>query len=475
MRRSCDAPGTILSTPHPLVLAFAIALPWLWPATSQAWSYKEAAAPYAGQSITVLDEVTPLQETMQKLVPQFEQDTGIDVDYQLLNHFEVINRGQADLLSGRGEYDAIMVHSPQMGLLLDAGVLRPIDDMIAKPELTSPDLDLDDLIQPSWDTVAKYQDETYGFLTWAYNAVYWARGDLLSHPEEQAAFKAKYGYDLAPAQTLQQMRDIAEFFTRKKGAKLAGQTLESDFYGILLEGIKGGTTWWTVWNAFVRNWGGDIFDENGTPSVDRPENVAAIEFWGDLWQFGPPGMAEASLIDVPTLMGQGVTAQALAWSDFGLGIDRHGASPYAGKFVYAPSPANADYDGPRSAEVEPSILILARSSDAPEATYLFLQWLADRTTQLALAEQLGAGVPNRYSLFETPTYKDSRFAPLYAAMRGSLEYGKAKPRVPKIYEINDALAGLVQQVGLGQLTAEEAMARGQSEVLSICDRCTLSE
>jgi multiple sugar transport system substrate-binding protein len=282
MRRPCDVPGTTFSAPHRLAVAFAVALPWLWPATSQAWSYKEAASPYAGQSITVLDEVTPLQETMQKLVPQFEQETGIGVDYQLLNHFEVINRGQADLLSGRGEYDAIMVHSPQMGLLLDAGVLRPIDDMIANAELTSPDLDLDDLIQPSSDTVAKYQDETYGFLTWAYNTVYWARGDLLAHPEEQAAFKAKYGYDLAPAETLQQMRDIAEFFTRKKGDKLAGQTLESDFYGILLEGIKGGTTWWTVWNSFVRNWGGDIFDENGSPSVDRSENVAAIEFWGDL-------------------------------------------------------------------------------------------------------------------------------------------------------------------------------------------------
>jgi len=170
-----------------------------------------------------------------------------------------------------------------------------------------------------------------------------------------------------------------------------------------------------------------------------------------------------------------VTAQALAWSDFGLGIDRDGASPYAGKFVYAPSPANADYDGPRSAEVEPSILIIADSSDAPEATYLFLQWLADRSTQLALAEQLGAGVPNRYSLFEAPAYQDSRFAPLYAAMRGSLEHGEGKPRVPQIYQINDALAGLVQQVGLGQLSAEEAMGQGQQEVLSICDPCILAE
>lgn len=29
----------------------------------QAWSYKEAAAPYAGTTIQILDEITPLQET----------------------------------------------------------------------------------------------------------------------------------------------------------------------------------------------------------------------------------------------------------------------------------------------------------------------------------------------------------------------------------------------------------------------------
>ena len=99
-------------------------------------------------------------------------------------------------------------------------------------------LDPGDFIQPATDTLAKFKGKTYGFLNWNYNVVYWARGDLLGHPEEKAAFKKRYGHDLGPARTLQQMRDIAEFFTRKKGDKLAGQTLESDFYGIVLEGIK---------------------------------------------------------------------------------------------------------------------------------------------------------------------------------------------------------------------------------------------
>ena len=244
-----------------------------------AWSYKEAAEPYSGTTITVLDEVTPLQEAMGKIVDDFVQETGIQVNYELLNHFEVISKGQADMLSGRGQYDAVMLHSPQMGLLLSADKILPINDLMNDSNLNNPDLGLDQLIQPSWDSVAKFNDQTYGFLNWAYNQVYWARADLLNHPAEQEAFKAKYGYDLAPATTMEQVRDIAEFFTRPKGEQLAGETLEGDFYGIVLEGIKGGTTFWSVWNNFIKNWGGDIFDESGVPTVDRPENIEAVAFW----------------------------------------------------------------------------------------------------------------------------------------------------------------------------------------------------
>ena len=37
---------------------------------AQAWSYKEAAKPFAGTTIRILDEITPLQEAMKTLVPQ---------------------------------------------------------------------------------------------------------------------------------------------------------------------------------------------------------------------------------------------------------------------------------------------------------------------------------------------------------------------------------------------------------------------
>ena len=441
-------------------------------ASAEAWSYKEAAKPYAGQSITILDEITPLQETMKTLVPEFVKETGIQVDYQLLNHFEVISKGQADMLSGRGAYDGVMVHSPQLGLLLQADVVRPIDDLLANKTVSNPDLELKDLIQPAWDSVAKFKGKTYGFLDWNYNVVYWARGDALNHPDEKAAFKKRYGYDLAPAKTLQQMRDIAEFFTRKKGEKLAGQPLESDFYGVVLEGIKGGTTFWTLWNVFIKNSGGDIFDAEGRPTVDRPENVAGLKLWAELWKFAPPGQAEYSLIDVPTVMGNGIAAQTLAWSDFVLGIDQPGKSKYAGKFVYAGSPAGKA--GTRSAETEPSMIVISKHSKKAEATYLFLQWLVDKKTQQQFfATSKGAGVPIRESTWSAGELKQSRFSALYDAMRETLKYGRAKPKAPKIFEIMDVMSGLVQEVALGRKTAEQGLKEGQEKVLAICKKCTL--
>ena len=457
-----------------LTAAFALLTAAALPNLANAWSYAEAAAPYKGTKIVILDEVTPLQQTFAKLVPQFTEETGIEVDYQLLNHFEVINKGQADLLSGRGAYDGVMLHSAQTGLLLDAGVLRPIDAYLKDSKLTSPDIDTADFIEPAWSTTAKHKGATYGLPAWNYNVVYWARDDLLSHPEEQANFKAKFGYDLGVPATMQQMRDIAEFFTRKAGEQLAGKSLDGDFYGIGLEGIKGGTTWGTMWNSFLKNWGGDIFDENGNPSVDTPENRAAMQFWGDLWKFGPPGTAETSLLDVPTLVGTGVVAQAVAWSDFALGVDQPGNSEFAGKFTYAAMPPNTGYSGPRSAEGAPSIIVIGNASKNPEAAYLFLQWMSDKQTQAKFADTLGGGVPIRTSSWALPAFKNSSRAKLYEAMQETLKYTQGKPRAPKIYEIFDVMSGLMQEVGLGKITAEEAAKRGQAELEKICEgKCVL--
>ncbi|WP_261403402.1 ABC transporter substrate-binding protein [Chenggangzhangella methanolivorans] len=196
-----------------------LALGLAGPAGAADFSYAEAAKPYKGVSIRVLDEVTPLQEALAKLVPEFEKETGIKVEYQLLGHMEVINRGQADMLSGRGHFDAVMLHGFQMGQMLEAEALLPIDDLVADKSISNPNLDPPTSSRKPFKSVAFHDGKQYGLINWNYNQVYWARADLLGDDGEKTAFKAKYGYDLAPPKTLGQLRDIAEFFTRKKARR----------------------------------------------------------------------------------------------------------------------------------------------------------------------------------------------------------------------------------------------------------------
>jgi multiple sugar transport system substrate-binding protein len=442
-------------------------------ANAAEWTFANAAKPYAGSTIRVLDEITPLQETLSKIVPEFEKETGIKVEWELLNHFEVINKGQADFLSGRGHYDAVMMHGFQLGPMLAADTIRPIDDLVANPALMDPNLNAADFIQSTYKTTAFFHGKQYGFINWNYNQVYWARADLLSDPEEKAAFKAKYGYDLGPAKTLEEMRDIAEFFTRKKGEKLAGKPLESDFYGVVLEGIKGGTTFTTLWRDFIQNYGGDIVDAEGRPSIDSPNAIKGIKAWAALWKFGPPGMAEYSLLDIPTVMGNGIAAQTIAWSDFVLGIDRPGKSPLAGKFVYAPVPSAKGVEGHRHTEAEPSVTVISKSSKHPEATFLFLEWLASKRQQDKLIELGSGGVPIRESSWALPAMTGGDLKGLFAAMRQSLDVSEAKPKMPKYYELFDMWNGIAQNIGLGTMSPEDGAKKMQAEMLKICQKCLL--
>ncbi|MFK8251355.1 extracellular solute-binding protein [Ancylobacter terrae] len=461
----CFAAALVATTALTAPMVIAGAQP---AAAQEASFYAEAAKPYKGVTIRVLDEITPLQETLSKIVPDFEKETGIKVEWELLNHFEVINKGQADMLSGRGNWDAIMLHGAQLGPMLSAKVILPLDKFIADPKLTNPNLNPTDFIQAPYKTTAFYGGKQYGFINWNYNNVYWARADLLNDPGEQAAFKAKYGYDLAPAKTIEQMRDIAQFFTRKKGEMLAGKPLDSDFYGIVLEGIKGGSTFSNLWVNFVENFGGELFDAKGMPHFDSPETVAALKMWRELWTYAPPGIAEYSLVDVPTVMGNGIAAQTLAWSDFVLGIDKPGVSPFAGKFVYAPVPVKAGREGKRFADAEPSVTVISEASKNPEATFLFLQWLADKRQQDKLIELGKGGVPVRESSWALPAMKDGPNPTLFAAMKSSLDVATARPKMEKYPEMFDAMSGIAQQVGLGKMTPEQGAKEGQAILMKLC-------
>ena len=174
-------------------------------------------------------------------------------------------------------------------------------------------------------------------------------------------FKAKYGYDLAPAKTMEQMRDIAECLAAR-GATLAGKVLETDFYGIVLKASKAGRPRLIVGN-FLKNYGGDI-RRRGQAGPRQPTECRRVEVYADLWKFAPPGLPNF-LVDATVMAPASPPDHRLV--RFCAGVDKPGVSAYAGKFVCACA-TKAGNETKRSADAE--LMVISGASKNPEATFL---------------------------------------------------------------------------------------------------------
>ena len=130
------------------------------------------------------------------------------------------------------------------------------------------------------------------------------RADLFDDEGEKAAFKTKYGYDLGVPTDWKQHRDIAEFFTRKKGDNLKGKPLDKDFYGV---GLMAGPfpEIQDELSAPIWGMGSDWLTNDGKVPAGDVEKVLS-DYLAEL-KFAPP----AAL----TVTYDGVMNQMKDWSD----------------------------------------------------------------------------------------------------------------------------------------------------------------
>ena len=108
------------------------------------------------------------------------------------------------------------------------------------------------------DAYAEY-DGKYWAIPAEGDATGWAyRKDWFEDPAEMAAFKEKYGYDLATPKTWAELRDIAEFFHRPDEGRYGVAIYTDNSYDALVMGYE---------NALF-SYGGDLGDYS-TYQVDR--------------------------------------------------------------------------------------------------------------------------------------------------------------------------------------------------------------
>ena len=289
------------------------------------------------------------------------------------------------------------------------------------------------------------------------------RKDLFENADEKQAFKKKYGYDLAPATTLQQYRDIAEFFTRPAGATAAGEKLAEPLYGVAMAG-KRHTATTLEWMNYSWAYGGDIFDAQGMPAIDSPANVDSLQYEVDLSKFAPPTFTTSTWDEVTAQLQQGQAAQSLTWGDTAGSIEDKSQSKTAGKMGYASIPVLKDGNQSYS-HLGSWTYTIDYASKNQDAASVFLAWAMSKPVQFELAKQ--GGLPALRSAFEDSEL--SAQLPYWSQELKSLEEARSRPRIAQWGGISDALALELSEVLSGSKAPAAGLQAAQQAATKLLD------
>jgi multiple sugar transport system substrate-binding protein len=336
----------------------------------------KAGKPYAGVTITVPSQAGWASfKPAVDLTPKFEELTGIKVKYDMIPGSEIPSKQLLEVSQRTGAYDLIQQHAISFGAFFR--YLQPMDDRIK--EVWGSTEKFEEAFFPVVQDV-KGRDGKHYYIPFHANVqIGYYRRALFEDAKEKAAFKAKYGYELAPPKTIKQVEDIATFFTRP------GQNQ----YGLTAN--WGGGQGFGAFLHYYYAAGFEQLDQALRPTFKTPkgrEEAIRIARWMQdavyKQKFVNPDSVNFQTGQVSDYFLSGASALAFGWlSDY---------------WVFMQKPENIKQVGPVGAFDFPSftgsdkggyaslwVMGIPKDSKNPDAAWEFIKWVLNKSPQVEMA------------------------------------------------------------------------------------------
>ncbi len=329
---------------------------------------------FAAENLTILWAQWDPANYLQELVKDYEKQTGVAVkvettpwpDFQTKAFREFAARGDA--------YDMVVGDSQWLGAGSTAGHYVELTDFFKKHGV-------DKSMAPA--TVQGYAEYPKG------SAKYWAvplegdatgwsyRKDWFEDANEKAAFKKKYGYDLAVPKTWANMRDIAEFFHRPSEKRYGIAIYTDNSYDALVMGYEN----------VLFGYGGDLGDYktykvngiiNGKTAVD------ALNFYKELYKYTPPGWGKVFFLENNQAITEGLAAMSMNFFAFFPALTNPATNKHANVTGYFANPAGPT--GKRFAALGGQGISVIKYSKKQAEAMKFLEWFIREDVQQKWAD-----------------------------------------------------------------------------------------
>ena len=386
---------------------------------------------------------------MQKLSPKFEQESGIKLNWVVLEENVLRQRVTTDIATKGGSFDVLTIGAYETPIWGKQGWLLPLDDFGA-------DYDYNDIV-PQVKAGLSVNGKMYAAPFYAESSLTFYRKDLFD----------KAGIKMAEKPTYQQITQYADKLTDKANG----------IYGICLRGKPGWGENMALLGTAATAFGGEWFNMKWQPQFTSEPWKKTVAWYLDVMKKdGPPGAAANGYNENRALF---ATGKCGMWIDATVTagyLYNPKESQVADKVAFAPAPVT-DANPKASGWFWSWALGVPASTKQADAAKKFVKWATSKDyIKLVAADQGWVSAPpgTRLSTYSDPDYK--KVAPFADFVLNAIQTtDPAKPTVNPVPYTGVQFAAIPEFQGIGttagqdiaaalagQDTGDQALAKAQS-------------
>lgn len=403
--------------------------------------WEAVRASQAGKTVRFAIGAADQDSAAEGLVP-FEKLSGIKVELVPIPDDSFYDKAIAEFISGNASFDALQFFSPWLGDFAAPGFLAPLDEYANKWGLP-----LDDFYDTYRLNYGFFNDKMYGI---PFDC------DIQMVHVRKNFVETLLGSDIDKSASIPTYDELIR----------VSKELNNIQPGVAGVGLMGARGFWSTytWEHIAAQAGMELFDSDWNPVFNGDAGVKGLEIILELAKNASEGTAAAGWGENRAAWLGGQLATNVSWQDSGTQAMRPDQSKIVDDFVtiYEPRIAGGRFAPPNIAG---STSCVASTSQNPEGAFLMLAFLTTSSI-MAMNEANANGVAPGYRsvLSNRNLQAVSQPAEVWG---NSLDHAWCAPRLPGMFEMEQALGNEINKAIVGQASAKEALDSGAAAVKKI--------
>lgn len=405
--------------------------------------------PYEGKTLNIIMAKDPGTEDFKdRVIPEFEDETGMEVNVELLPESGYGTKLNLALSNGKSNYDVITTGVKNWSQLVSSDWLEPLDEFYdnSPEEYTS---------GFSNNLLNNFKDD--GAI---YSMPYNVGADLLFYNKKMFE---EAGLD--PEDPPDNMEELLQYAKKLHKPK-------NDQSGFVARGTRKGNqnsfSWIMMWLKNGGSWGDDPEDPQYIDILNKPEAIKTLEQYKELMlNYGPEGIQSYGFNEAQLAMQQSEAAMWLGAAQLGPALENEEQSKIAGDVGYHKMSGLSGDDSYISGAVWG--LSIVKTSQNKDAAWELIKYL---TSEKISSEQVISGVlgsPGRSDTLKNEKVKENIDSEYADALADAIEYTypNYSPVIPEGKEIRGTMSTAISKVLSGDADPKGALEEANKEIKEI--------